>query len=160
MEGHAVDNSALFNPNAGKTRDDDGTVDRVKDPPKILLPFLACMKEKCKIENVDLLSVFEEEKASHTGLMATTRFISAMVIAFPRCKFDAPVLQALKDAYGVGFKNPGGQFETIAWMDFCEDVAKAVDPTKDQVATLLARSRSSTISFKALNSDLDDLYLL
>ena len=52
------DNSAQFNPDALKTRDEDGTVDRVRDPPEEMKPVLAALREKCKVENIDLLDVF------------------------------------------------------------------------------------------------------
>ena len=43
----------------GKTRDDDGTVDRVGDPPQRLWAVLAAFKYKCEVENIEIVSVFE-----------------------------------------------------------------------------------------------------
>ena len=43
----------------GKTRDADGTVDRVSDPPQKLWAVLAAIKYKCEVENIDLPSIFE-----------------------------------------------------------------------------------------------------
>ena len=43
----------------GKTRDDDGTVDRVADPPQRLWAVLAAFKYKCEVENIEIISVFE-----------------------------------------------------------------------------------------------------
>ena len=43
----------------GKTRDDDGTVDRVGDPPQRLWAVLAAFKYKCEVENIEIVSIFE-----------------------------------------------------------------------------------------------------
>lgn len=43
----------------GKTRDDDGTVDRVSDPPQNLWAVLAAFKYKCEVENIEIVSIFE-----------------------------------------------------------------------------------------------------
>ena len=43
----------------GKTRDDDGTVDRVADPPQRLWDVLAAIKYKCEVENIEIVSIFE-----------------------------------------------------------------------------------------------------
>ena len=42
----------------GKTRDDDGTVDRVADPPQRLWAVLAAFKYKCEVENIEIVSVY------------------------------------------------------------------------------------------------------
>ena len=61
-----VDNSALLtNPEDIKTRDEDGTVDRVRDPPPEMWPVLASIREKCKVERVDIISVFTVSHPPH-----------------------------------------------------------------------------------------------
>ena len=42
----------------GKTRDDDGTVDRVADPPDEMWPVLAAIKYRCDYENMHLDTIF------------------------------------------------------------------------------------------------------
>ena len=41
-----------------KSRDVDGTVDRVKDAPTHLAGLLAALKEKCAVEKTDLAIIF------------------------------------------------------------------------------------------------------
>ncbi|KAL1522063.1 hypothetical protein AB1Y20_021707 [Prymnesium parvum] len=152
----AVDNSAEFAGDA-ETRDDDGTIDRVRDPPEELLPVLAAIKEKCLVERIDIHSVFAEAGASPFGVLATTKFVSSLCVNLPRFLIDAEVFDAIIDAYGVGYRNPVGIWESIAWLDFCEDVRNATDTTEGQVATRLARVRSAHITFKSLASRPEDL---
>ena len=51
----------------GKTRDDDGTVDRVADPPQKMWAVLAAIKYKCEVENIELASIFEVRGRAHGG---------------------------------------------------------------------------------------------
>ena len=41
-----------------KMRDEDGSVDRVQDPPQELWPVLACLRYKAIDDHIDLPSVF------------------------------------------------------------------------------------------------------
>ena len=41
-----------------KLRDEDGTVDRVPDPPQALWPVLACLRYKAMDNHIDLPSLF------------------------------------------------------------------------------------------------------
>ena len=41
-----------------KMRDEDGSVDRVQDPPQALWPVLACFRYKAIDNHIDLPSVF------------------------------------------------------------------------------------------------------
>ena len=63
----------------GKTRDDDGTVDRVADPPQKLWAVLAAFKYKCEVENIELVSIFEvrtiyPRSAKHIFMAVSARF--------------------------------------------------------------------------------------
>jgi len=150
-----VDNSAAFAASimgemSTKTRDEDGTIDRVRDPPPELLPVLAAIREKCKVEGVYIESIFQEAGASHFGTMPTARFISALTVGFPRFKLDQEIYVSIVMAYGIGYKNPLGHWESIAWKDFCEDVGKAKDTTPHMTPSLLAHARSAVLSYKTL----------
>ena len=57
----------------GKTRDDDGTVDRVADPPQNLWAVLAAFKYKCEVENLEIVSLFEVRALSLFLAPATHR---------------------------------------------------------------------------------------
>ena len=54
----------------GKTRDADGTVDRVQDPPQKLWAVLAAFKYKCEVENIEIISIFEVRVSHATPLPA------------------------------------------------------------------------------------------
>lgn len=118
---------------SGVTRDADG-IDRVKDPPKALLPTLFALRRSCETEQKDLTKVFELGGGSPFGTMAPTKFTSALVTNFGRMHFTPEQLSLITTAYGCGYETPHEHskqrsmpFESIAWKDFCEDVAKAVD---------------------------------
>ena len=98
--------------------------------------------------------------ASRFGTIATSRFISALGTGFPRFKIHEEIYASIVENYGIGYKNPFGQSEQIGWMDFCEDVSKAVDETPEQVPTGLAHTRGAGLSFASLamsRADLIDL---
>ena len=106
----------------GKMRDEDGTVDRVADPPPEMWPVLAAIKYKCEVENIELVSVFEEGGGTHFGNMKTHKFFSVLKDNFQRYNFGVDVYDAIMNHYGCGYKDPRGRYENIAWKDFCEDV--------------------------------------
>ena len=106
--------------------------------------------------NLDLVRA-QEAGASAFGTMQTPRFISALTVNMQRFKISPKIYEAIIDAYGIGFKTPAGGWESIAWMDFCEDVNKATDPSEDQVPTRLAHSRSADLSFENLAKSPDEL---
>jgi hypothetical protein len=53
----------------GATRAEDGSIDRVPDPPQDLWDRLAFLQAKCETENIEILSVFEEYGGNHHGVM-------------------------------------------------------------------------------------------
>lgn len=113
-------------------RDVDGTIDRVKDPPKELLPVLYNIQASCASYNIDLHEVFVEAGGSQYGTMPTTRFCSALTVALHRVNLTEEVLTAIVDAYGCGDAvdprsryHALSRFQMVAWKDFCEDVGKA-----------------------------------
>jgi len=142
----------------GKTRDDDGTVDRVADPPQKMWAVLAAIKYKCEVENIELVSIFEEGGGNHFGVMKTSNFFSSLKDNFGRFDIRPEVIEAIEDHYGCGYEDPRGRHENVAWKDFCEDVgrSKEFDDSKG-VAEAMAMTRGATLSFDAL-LDLDDVY--
>ena len=147
----------------GKTRDDDGTVDRVADPPDKLWPVLAAFAYKCEYENMELVSVFEEGGGTHFGVMKTHKFFIALKDNFGRYDIRPEVIECIEDHYGCGYEDPRGYHENIAWKDFCEDVGRAkvmadkVDPKASNVAEILATRRGATISFDSLQDVNDEV---
>jgi len=145
----------------GKTRDLDGSVDRVPDPPTKLWPVLASMEYYCRHANMHLESIFSEGGGNHFGVMKNTNFFSTMKDNFTRFQFAEEILIDLMQHYGVGYKDPRGRYEKIGWMDFCEDVHRSVGEGYDDmygvqgVAEALAFQRGAVISYRTL-ADLDD----
>ena len=115
----------------GKTRDADGTIDRVKDPPKELLPFLYAVKMQCSAYNISIDQVFEAAGGTAYGVIPATKFQSALVVTFHRLEIKEDLLHEICNAYGTGYEAPEGskrsiaaRYEAVAWKDFCEDVNK------------------------------------
>merc|ERR1719326_258911 len=91
-----------------KVRDADGTIDRVDDKvAKALMPILWAIKERCRTENMNLESIFEEAGGSHFGTIKRQNFQSTLVNNFKRFKFEEETLIALVSAYGCGYQHPG-----------------------------------------------------
>ena len=119
---------------AGNTRDVDGTVDRVRDPPKELLPFLYAVKCQASAYNISLDAAFEAAGGHARGTIPTTRFCSTLVSTFHRMEFTDELMAQICMAYGTGDRPPAGSnralvvpYECIAWKDFIEDVTGAKD---------------------------------
>ncbi len=117
-----------------RSRDTDGTIDRVKDPPKELLPVLYAIRANCASYNIDLHEYFQDAGGSAYGTIATTKFCSSLVVGIHRLDLTEETLAAIVEAYGCGTPidprsayHKISRFETVAWKDFCEDVGKAVD---------------------------------
>jgi len=140
-----------------KTRDEDGTVDRVADPPQKMWAVLAAIKYKCEVENINLETIFEEGGGSHFGTMKTHKFFSSFKDNFFRFDVRPEIYDDILQHYGTGYCDPRGRFENIAWKDFCEDVgrSKEFDDSKG-VAEALAMTRGSILSYDAL-ADVDDV---
>jgi len=142
----------------GKTRDDDGTVDRVADPPQRMWAVLAAIKYKCEVENIELVSIFEEGGGNHFGCMKTSNFFSALKDNFGRFDIRPEIIEDIEDHYGCGYEDPRGRHENVAWKDFCEDVERSKEFDDSQgVAEAMAMTRGATISYDAL-ADVDDVY--
>merc|ERR1712216_801765 len=109
----------------GKSRDLDGSIDRVADPPTKLWPILAAFLHKCNVENIHLETIFEEGGGNHFGVMKTSNFFSSLKQGFPRYDIKEEIYNDLMAHYGVGYKDPRGRFNKIGWMDFCEDVRRS-----------------------------------
>ena len=134
LGGGIQDELGRGNKLGGKSRDADGTIDRVRDPPKELLPTLFAVKMQSEAYNVDLIGTFMDAGGSGFGTIPTTKFSSALVVALNRFPLTEAVLLDIITAYGCGEPAPAGSakarlhpFEAVAWKDFCEDVEKAED---------------------------------
>jgi hypothetical protein len=132
--GGGIETGGHVNLGGGQTRNEDGTIDRVKDPPKEILPLLYAIRMQCSAYNVILDAVMEEAGGSRNGTIPRTKFASALVGALHRMPLTEAHLSSLNDAYGCGAEAPAGsarskvaRFEAVAWKDFCVDVAKAQD---------------------------------
>ena len=121
---------------SGKSRDEDGTIDRVRDPPKELLPLLYAMRMSCEAYHIGSLEdAMLAAGGTHYGVIPTTKFGSCIATLFPRLGLTEENMLALVTAYGCGDKVPERShraklqpFDMCAWADFAEDVQKAVDP--------------------------------
>jgi len=115
----------------GLTRGEDGSIDRSPDPPMVIWNALADVQAKCEAENIAIGEMMQEGGGNRHGLMKREKFCTALKDNLPRLNVSAELLQAITGHYGVGYKDPRGQRENVAWCDFCEDVLKAktvVDP--------------------------------
>ena len=123
LKGGSIKGSLL----QGNNRDADGTIDRVRDPPKELLPLLKKIKRLMDMENVDLHCVFENQGGTKYGTMVKTRFVSTLRDLMLKVHFftEAEIHEVCK-AYGTGGDDLHcpGEKESMAWMDFVEDCVK------------------------------------
>jgi len=133
--GGGIDVGERTGLHAGRTRDTDGTVDRVKDPTPDLFPLLYAVRMQASAYNIDLDATFEAAGGNARGTIPTTRFSSALSSAFHRLELSEDDFFKLGLHYGTGDRAPKGSakeiaapFECIAWKDFIEDVKKAHDP--------------------------------
>ena len=132
----------------GATRAEDGSIDRVPDPPQQLWDKLAFLTAKVQTENIDLLSVFEEFGGNHHGIMKREKFCTALKDSFPRYHFNDELLGEICTHYGTGYTNPRGKRESVGWKDFCEDVHTARQHVSDahwqQIVGGAARGKGET----------------
>jgi len=133
----------------GKTRDLDGSVDRIPPPPDSMWPLLYAIQLKCQDENINLEGVMEEGGGTHYGMMKRTQFESTLKTNLPRYHITEETYAAIRNHYGCGYKDPRGFRENVAWKDFCEDVHDAVDTTGGK-AQELASTRGGTLDLKEL----------
>jgi len=137
--GGGIDTGAKTGLHAGRTRDTDGTVDRVKDPGPELYPILYAVKMQASAYNIPLDETFEAAGGNQRGTIPATRFFSALSAAFHRLELTEELIFKLGNHYGTGDRAPhhagrpsakaiAAPFECIAWKDFIEDVRAAQDP--------------------------------
>lgn len=90
----------------GKSRDLDGSVDRVAAPPNLLVPILFALKQRCYHENVEIAAIFEEWAGPpcQPGLLPLSKFESALKSAFPRYHITEDTFSRIRDHYGVGYQ--------------------------------------------------------
>ena len=145
--GGGIDTGAAVGLSMGRTRDTDGTVDRVKDPGPELYPILYAVRMQASAYNIDLDASFEAAGGNARGTIPTTRFCSALSHSFHRLGLTEDDFLKLIQHYGTGDRAAGGgqrpradlndaravgaTHECIAWKDFIEDVNKAHDPFKN-----------------------------
>ena len=89
-----------------KTRDEDGTVDRVADPPQKLWAVLAAFQYKCEVENINLETIFEEGGGTHFGTMKTHKFFSSLKDNFGRFDIKEQIIEDIEDHYGCARTPP------------------------------------------------------
>lgn len=135
--------------NDGKSRDLDGTVDRVPDPPETLKPWILVLSQKVKAEGIDLELCFQAAGGTRYGTISKRLFQSALTTYFSRLHITQEVLHELVTAYGVGMPDHqhGGK-QQCAWRDFVEDVYKGCDITDPEMvawAADLAATRGARI---------------
>ena len=118
----------------GKMRDEDGTVDRVRDPPRELWPLLYKLRCQCNAYNVDIHEAFVDAGGTQYGTIPSTKFGSCLVITFHRAGLTEADISSLVEHYGIGNREPERHakskfmpYECCAWKDVCEDIEKAVD---------------------------------
>lgn len=118
----------------GKMRDEDGTVDRVRDPPPELWPLLYKLKCQCNAYNIAIHEAFVDAGGTHYGTIPTTKFGSCLVVTFHRAGLTEDDISSLVEHYGIGNREPARHaksrfmpYECCAWKDVCEDIEKAVD---------------------------------
>ena len=106
----------------GCNRDIDGTIDRVKDPPKEMFPLLYAVKMQASAYNISLDAAFEAAGGNARGTIPTTRFNSALSATFHRLDLKENDFEMLVQHYGTGARAPAGSakeiaapFECIAW---------------------------------------------
>ena len=137
----------------GATRAEDGSIDRVADPSPEVWKILAFLQAKCETENIEIIAVFEVSAAAHvqsrlpvrnsesactaraqeqgggplqhSGVMKREKFCTALKDNFTRCHFPMDLLKDITAHYGIGYMDPRGNRENVAWKDFCEDVLRA-----------------------------------
>ena len=100
-------------------------VDRVAGPPPELLPLLKKIKRMMDTENLDIFGVFENQGGSKYGTMIKTRFISVLRDLLLKIHvFTEYEIHMVCKAYGTGADDTHcpGEKESMAWMDFCEDL--------------------------------------
>ena len=90
----------------GKQRDDDGTVDRVRDPPRELLPLLYRLRCHAEGYNIKLIDAFVDAGGTHFGTIPTTKFGSCLVVTFHRAGLTEAEILSLIEAYGIGAREP------------------------------------------------------
>ena len=57
--------------------------------------------------------------------MKREKFCTALKDNFARVHFTQEVMDEIASHYSVGYKDPRGKREHVAWKDFCEDLQKA-----------------------------------
>jgi len=112
----------------GKSRDEDGTIDRVPDPPEALKKFLIVFKKKNFSAGIDLLGALRGAGASPNGTMKKRQFFICLKQTYREFTFSEQLLFSFAAAYGCGDADAAeGGMTHVAWKDFCEDV-EAQDP--------------------------------
>jgi len=119
-EGSGATDASSF---AGKTRDADGTVDRVPDPPEALNKWLLVLKLKNRSAMINLPSTLREAGGTPMGTIPKGLFTLVLRNTYKEFRFTDQLLFSFAHAYGCGDVDifEGGK-KQVAWKDFCEDV--------------------------------------
>mmetsp|Transcript_9030 Transcript_9030/g.20195 ORF Transcript_9030/g.20195 Transcript_9030/m.20195 type:complete len:269 (-) Transcript_9030:589-1395(-) len=100
----------------GKSRDADGTMDRVADPPEMLKKWLLTIKLKAASLSIDLIFSLRAQGGKPNGTMKKAQFLIALRTIFKEFTFTDQLLYSLSAAYGVGDPDMmQGNKTHIAW---------------------------------------------
>jgi len=106
----------------GKSRDEDGTVDRVPDPPETLKKWLLTLKRKNACAGVDTLFNLRQQGGHPNGTMKKSQFLICLKQSYKEFLFSDQLIFSIAHAYAIGDPDPEGGKTHVAWRDFCEDI--------------------------------------
>jgi len=133
----------------GKSRDPDGSVDRIGDPPSHLWPFLYVVKTECQVYSIDLASLCEEACINpmdrHVGKMPSGKFFMTLNVHIPRHRLRDDQQRVIDQHYGLGPLLQDGTHESISYEDFCEDARRVFtsSPTSNDYQLMSWNSMST-----------------
>uniref|UniRef100_A0A7S3AE82 Uncharacterized protein n=1 Tax=Haptolina ericina TaxID=156174 RepID=A0A7S3AE82_9EUKA len=124
-----------------KTRDTDGTVDRVPDPPEALKKWLLLLKMKNTSAGIGLAEMLRLQGAKANGVMDRGTFLITLRTVYKEWSFQEQLLFSFAHTYGCGLVDGSGLKESVAWRDFCEDVELQDEKDADDEIRLIIRGR-------------------
>ena len=118
-----IGNGGLTDAYGIKNRDEDGTIDRVVDPPAELLPVLYILKKHVQCYNLDLFDMFRDAGGNHFGTIPSNKFASCLVGQWHRLEVTVDLIDKIVRHYGTGQLAKGGgqrsdlvpQYDCVAW---------------------------------------------
>lgn len=136
-----------------KTRDTDGTVDRVPDPPEALKKWLLLLKMKNTSAGIGLAEMLRLQGAKANGVMDRGTFLITLRTVYKEWSFQEQLLFSFAHTYGCGLVDGSGLKESVAWRDFCEDVELQVQlPSMARILPFMVRPHYAPGSSSGLSS--------